>query len=219
MDTTAIGVPTVGAETLKTVGKQELDSSDFMTLFITQLQHQDPMEPMDSSDMATQLADFSNMEATMRMADSMDQLLEYQTSQNNLQLLTLLDQEVRVYGNGIGVNGDEIGQGEFGLDQDADMAVLEIRDAGDRLVKLVDLGSLSSGTHDIEWDGTDMLGDKVDDGLYLFEVKAYDQGGQQLTADYKTTGMVTGVDYETGTAMLVLDHYVPANVGAVIGVI
>ncbi len=220
MDTAAIGLPLAEADPLfKPVGKQELTSSDFMTLFITQLQHQDPMEPMDSSDMATQLADFSNMEATMRMADSMDQLLEYQTSQNNLQLLSLLDQDVRVFGNGIGVNGDEIGQGEFDLNQDADTAVLEIRDAGNRLVKLVDLGSLSMGSHNVEWDGTDMLANKVEDGAYIFNVKAYDQSGQQLAVDYKTTGTVTGVDYETGTARLILDHHVPAEVGSVVGVI
>lgn len=220
METTPVGIPLAETDPLfKPVGKDELTSSDFMTLFITQLQHQDPMEPMDSSDMATQLADFSNMEATMRMADSMDQLLEYQTSQNNLQLLTLLDQDVRVYGNGIGVNGDEIGKGEFSLEQDADMAVLEVRDAGNKLVALVDLGSISMGNHDVEWDGTDMLGNKVEDGLYVFEVKAYDQAGQQLSADYKTTGKVTGIDYETGTALLVLDQQVPVNVGAVISVI
>jgi flagellar basal-body rod modification protein FlgD len=86
-------------------------------------------------------------------------------------------------------------------------------------VKLVDLGALSMGSHTVDWDGTDMLGKKVDDGAYNFTVKAFDQAGQQLTADYKTTGKVTGIDYETGTARLVLDHHVPADVGAVIGVI
>ncbi|MEN8257064.1 MAG: flagellar hook capping FlgD N-terminal domain-containing protein [Thermodesulfobacteriota bacterium] len=220
MDTTAIGVPLAETDPLfKPVGKDELSSSDFMTLFITQLQHQDPMEPMDSSDMATQLADFSNMEATMRMADSMDQLLEYQTSQNNLQLLSLLDQDVRVYGNSIGVTGDVIGQGEYSLAQDAEVAVLEVRDAANRLVKIVDLGRASMGDHAVEWDGTDMLDKKVEDGAYIFNVKAYDQAGQQLTVDYKATGKVTGIDYETGTARLVLDNHVPAAVGSVIGVI
>jgi flagellar basal-body rod modification protein FlgD len=220
METTAVGIPLAESDPLfKPVGKQELTSSDFMTLFITQLQHQDPMEPMDSSDMATQLADFSNMEATMRMADSMDQLLEYQTSQNNLQLLTLLDKEVRVYGNGVGVSGDEVGRGEFNLKEDADMAMLEIRDAANRLVKVVDLGALAMGDHDMEWDGTDMLDKKVADGPYTFNVKAYTAAGQQLIVDYKATGLVTGIDYETGTARLILDHHVPAEVGAVIGVI
>ena len=220
METAAAGIPLAEADPLfKPVGKQELTSSDFMTLFITQLQHQDPMEPMDSTDMATQLADFSSMEATMRMADSMDQLLEYQTSQNNLQLLTLLDQDVRVYGNSIGVTGDVVGQGEYSLNQDAEQAVLEVRDAANRLVKLVDLGSISMGDHAVEWDGTNMLDKKVEDGAYIFNVKAYDQAGQQLTVDYKSTGKVTGIDYETGTARLILDNHVPATVGSVIGVI
>lgn len=220
METSTIGIPLAQADPLfKPVGKQELDSSDFMTLFITQLQHQDPMEPMDSSQMATQLADFSNMEATMQMADSMDQLLEYQTSQNNLQLLSLLDKDVQVFGHSIGVSGEEIGGGEFNLQEDADMAVLEIRDAADRLVKIIDLGRISRGIHPVEWDGTDMLDKKVEDGAYSFDVKAYDQAGQQIAADYKASGRVTGIDYESGTALLVLDHHVPTSVGAVAGVI
>ena len=99
------------------------------------------------------------------------------------------------------------------------MAVLEIRDAANRLVKIVDLGQLPMGTHELEWDGTDMLDKKVGDGAYIFNVKAYDASGQQLAVDYKAIGKVTGIDYETGTARLVLDHHVPAEVGAVVGVI
>ncbi|MCK5437335.1 MAG: flagellar hook assembly protein FlgD, partial [Desulfobulbaceae bacterium] len=44
MDTAISGIPTVTNE-MKTVGKKNLDRNDFMKLFITQLQYQDPMEP------------------------------------------------------------------------------------------------------------------------------------------------------------------------------
>ncbi|PKN22056.1 MAG: flagellar biosynthesis protein FlgD [Deltaproteobacteria bacterium HGW-Deltaproteobacteria-3] len=66
---TSATLPLQDTTTLSTVGKSTLDRSDFMTLFITQMQHQDPLEPMDSTDMASQLAQFSNMEATMKMSD------------------------------------------------------------------------------------------------------------------------------------------------------
>ncbi len=190
-----------------------------MTLFIAQLQYQDPMEPMDSGEMASQMAEFSNMEATMAMAENMEELLEYTTSQNNLQLLSLLDQEVRVFGNGIGVNDGDIGSGEYILSEDADVAVLEIRDAGGRLVKLEDLGSQSLGSHVLDWDGKDMMGVDVDDGAYTFHIKGYTASGQEVGVDSRAVGMVTGVDYSTGTAMLVLDHHVSAEVGSVLGVI
>ncbi len=219
--TTAID-PTLSAgmqTEMKTTGKAELDQADFMTLFITQLQYQDPMEPMDSNEMASQLAEFSNMEATMKMADNMEKLLEYQTSQNNLQLLTLLDKDVRIYGNGIGVTGEDVGQGEFILEEDAEMTVAEIYDSAGRLKKIIDLGRQSMGSHALEWDGTDMLDKHVEDGAYSFQIKAYSQNGQEIAAEYRTSGKVTGVDYETGSARLVLDNYIPAEVAAVIGVI
>jgi len=78
-------LPIQDTTSLSTVGKSSLDRDDFMTLFITQMQHQDPLEPMDSTDMASQLAQFSNMEATMKMSDNLEKLLGYQVSQNNLQ--------------------------------------------------------------------------------------------------------------------------------------
>ena len=207
------------SEIFKPVGKSELGKDDFMTLFITQLQHQDPMKPMEPNEMASQLAEFSNMEATMKMADNIEQLLEYQTSQNNLQLLTLLYQYVRVYGNGLAVSEGETGAGEFILDQDADTVVAEIRDSAGRLVKIMDMGSRALGSHAIEWDATDMMDKEVQDGAYTFDIKAYTAAGQEVGVDYRSSGKVTGVDYETGTARLVLDHHIPAEVASVIGVI
>lgn len=213
------GVPTVDTGGMKTTGKADLDQADFMKLFLAELQYQDPMDPMDNAEMASQMAEFSNMEATNRMADNIEDLLEYSTSQNNLQLLTLLDQDVRVVGNSIGVNGTDIGSGEFVLAEDADSAFLEIRDAGGKLVMLEDLGAISYGSHPLEWDGTDTVGGAVGDGAYTFNIKAYTAAGQQVGVDYSISGTVTGVDYASGTAMLVLDNHVPAEVGAVLGVI
>ena len=212
-------LPMVQEESLyKPVGKSELDRQDFMTLFITQLQYQDPMKPMDSYEMASQLAQFSNMEATMKMADNMEELLEYQTSQNNLQLLTLLDKDVRILGNEIGVNGDEQGIGEFTLLDNADTCVVEIYDSGEHLVRSLNLGSMSADTYTLDWDGQDSLGEDVADGAYGYVVKAYDITGQEIGIDYQTVGKVTGLDFDSGKARLVLDNYIDADVGAVIGV-
>ncbi|MCK5196596.1 MAG: flagellar hook assembly protein FlgD [Desulfobulbaceae bacterium] len=212
-------IPMYQEESLyKPVGKSELDRQDFMTLFITQLQYQDPMKPMDSYEMASQLAQFSNMEATMKMADNMEELLEYQTSQNNLQLLTLLDKDVRILGNEIGVNGDEQGIGEFTLLDNADTCVVEIYDSGEHLVRSLNLGSMSADTYTLDWDGQDSLGEDVADGAYGYVVKAYDITGQEIGIDYQTVGKVTGLDFDSGKARLVLDNYIDADVGAVIGV-
>ncbi len=94
--TSATDVPTyTPPPDFPAVGKKDLDESDFMKLFITQLQYQDPSKPMDTNEMASQLAQFSSMQATMKMSDGMDNLLAYQKSQNNLQLLNLLNTDVQ----------------------------------------------------------------------------------------------------------------------------
>ncbi|MBU4295117.1 MAG: flagellar hook assembly protein FlgD [Desulfobulbaceae bacterium] len=202
-----------------TVGKRELDQYDFMNLLITQLQYQDPMKPMDTYEMASQLSQFSNMQATLEMSDNMEKLLNYQTSQNNLQLLTLLDNQVQIIGNTMGVNEGVPGGGEYTLPEDADTCVVEIYDAGGHLVQMVDAGALSSGTHPLEWDGKDALGETVDDGAYTYWVKAYNALGEQLDVDYRVSGMVTGVTFDSGTAQLKLDNCVGADVGSVVSVL
>ncbi|MCK9296865.1 MAG: flagellar hook assembly protein FlgD [Desulfobulbaceae bacterium] len=203
----------------KPVGKKELDQYDFMNLLITQLQYQDPMKPMDTYEMASQLSQFSNMEATLRMSDNMEKLLDYQTSQNNLQLLTLLDNQVQITGNTMGVNEGTPGGGEFTLAEDADTCAVEIYDAGGHLVQMIDAGAVSSGTYPLEWDGKDAQGETVEDGAYTYWVKAYNALGEQLDVDYRVSGKVTGVTFDSGTAQLKLDNFVGADVGSVVSVL
>ena len=201
------------------VGKKELDKSDFMTLFITQLEFQDPMKPMDSYEMASQLAQFSNMEATMKMADNMESLLEYQTSQNNLQLLTLLDTEVQTGGNIIGVTGESSGRGKFTFQEAPDVCLVEIYDAADHLVRIIDVGSVPAGTYDLDWDLNDMTGEKVEPGSYSYVVTALDLSGQEIEVDYKSTGLVSGIEFDSGQALLTLNGFVPVSVSDVSSVV
>jgi flagellar basal-body rod modification protein FlgD len=200
------------------VGSKDLGKSDFMTLFITQLQYQDPLEPMDSYEMASQLAEFSNMEATMEMSENMEKLLEYQTSQNNLQLLTLLDSNVQVEGNSMGVVDGQATPTEFSMKDDAESVIVEIYDIGDHIVWQDDMGRQGPGTYEIDWDGNDMAGNPVEDGPYKYSVKAVRASGEYIDVDYRTTGKVTGIDFEGGVVSMILDDYIEAGVGDIIKV-
>ena len=197
------------------IGKKDMERSDFMTLFITQLQYQDPMKPMDSYEMASQLAQFSNMEATMKMSENMEKLLEYQTSQNNLQLLTLLDNEVQFSGNMMGVVDGVATSTEFDLLEGANSVKVEVFDAAGRPVWQQQMGSLQTGTYEVNWDGMNMVGDPVEDGAYEYVVTALDVDGSQVGIDYRSTGTVTGVNFDSGTAMLTIDGFIETGVADV----
>lgn len=213
--TTSI-LPTQDATALKTVGDSSLDRDDFMTLFLTQMQHQDPLEPMDSTDMAAQLAQFSNMEATMKMSDNLEKLLGYQVSQNNLQLLTLIGKEVQGSGNTMGVVEGKVSTTQYALADAAETCRIEIYDSAGRMVDTVELGYVASGEHDLTWDATTPSGTVVADGQYTYNVVAINALGQKIDVDYRTTGMVTGVNFDGATAQVTVDKSIMMNVADIL---
>lgn len=214
--TTSSTLPVQDAATLAAVGKKTLDRSDFMTLFITQMQHQDPLEPMDSTDMASQLAQFSNMEATMKMSDNLEKLLGYQVSQNNLQLLTLIGKEVQGAGNTMGVVEGKVSTTQYTLADAADSCRIEIYDSAGRMADTVELGYAASGLHELTWDATTPSGTVVDDGQYTYNVVAINALGQKVDVDYRSTGRVTGVNFDGGKAQVTVDKSVTMNVADIL---
>ncbi len=218
MSISSVTDSTILAQPDNAVGNKELGRSDFMTLFITQLQYQDPMKPMDSYEMASQLAQFSNMEATMKMSGSMDKMLEYQTSQNNLQVLSLLDSEVQVEGNMMGVKSGEVSTNQFAISEQTESVAVEIYDSANRMVWQQDMGSLSADVYELAWDGNNSAGEEVADGAYRYVVKAYGFNGELVDVGYTSTGTVTGIQFKDGAAMLTLDDYIETSVGEILKV-
>jgi flagellar basal-body rod modification protein FlgD len=57
---------------------QLLSSTQFMQLFLAQLQNQDPSSPLDANTLTTQLAQLSTFESTQNLTASFDQMLQLQ---------------------------------------------------------------------------------------------------------------------------------------------
>ena len=54
----------------------QLGKNDFLTMIITQLQNQDPLNPLDNSQFITQLAQFSTLEQMSNMSSQLNSLGE-----------------------------------------------------------------------------------------------------------------------------------------------
>ncbi|MHC4944469.1 MAG: flagellar hook assembly protein FlgD [Planctomycetota bacterium] len=80
---------------------QELGKNEFMTLLVTQLQNQDPFEPVENTDFITQLAQFSTLEQAEQTTENLGLLADYQQSTFQLISLTeganLIGKEVTYY--------------------------------------------------------------------------------------------------------------------------
>ncbi|MGE3276349.1 MAG: flagellar hook assembly protein FlgD [Vicinamibacterales bacterium] len=67
--TSGVGGTTNSAAAL-TAASPELDKNAFLTLLVTQLQNQDPTNPMDNAEFINQLATFSSLEKLTEIAES-----------------------------------------------------------------------------------------------------------------------------------------------------
>ena len=203
MTTTEISAAaTSGSSESYAPAKAVLGKEDFLKLLVEQLKNQDPLNPMESTEFTSQLAQFSSLEQLTNMNESLEYLQLYQSSINNAQAVGFIGKTVKATGDSIIVKDGSSNQLQFDLAGDAETVNITIYDASDNLVKTINCGSLGDGEQSIEWDGTNDDGETVSDGTYTFVVSAADAGGETIEASTYMTVEVTGVTFKEGNAYL-----------------
>jgi len=195
------------SSTATTNGNSTLDKDAFMKMFLAQLQNQDPLNPMDATQMASQLAQFSMVEQLTNLNSTATNLVAKQTGATNAQLLNLLGREAVVKGNTVYLADNKITQASFKVDKDA-YCQAKIYSADGTLVKTITLGQQSADqTVVVGWDGTDESGSKVADGTYTFKVAAERADGATVTVTTYAGGLITGFKTDDqGNPQLTLNH-------------
>ena len=92
--------------TPKTTTTKTLGKDDFMKLLLAQLKNQDPLKPLDGTDFAAQLAQFSSLEQLSNMNTELKNLSVNQMTMNYAQSVNLIGKNVVTNsGNSLTVNG------------------------------------------------------------------------------------------------------------------
>jgi flagellar basal-body rod modification protein FlgD len=71
MQVTAAAATGNNQKTSTTGSKQQIDSTEFMTLLVTQLQNQDPMNPMDQQAFMGELAQIQSVSELQKIGDTL----------------------------------------------------------------------------------------------------------------------------------------------------
>ena len=188
-----------------------LGQDDFLTLLLTQLQNQDPLNPMESTEFTSQLAQFTSLEELFEINDNLAGIQDMIYTQGEDDLLGLIGKTVKANDNTILVADGNILSGAYTLDEGADVTV-SIYDSEGSEIRTLDLGWKEIGDYDIDWDGRDASGEKIGDGTYNFEVTAKDEAGNYIDVNTYIQGEITGVTYEYGVPYLMIgDRLVSTN--------
>ncbi len=200
------------ASTPKTQENSVMGKEDFLTLLVAQLQHQDPLNPAESTEFTAQLAQFSSLEQLQNIETTLNGFEVYQSTLNNIQSSGFIGKTVTATGSMFGVNGGNPDPIRFDLVNDADSVYIQIYDNFGGFVTDIQAGARQAGEQQVAWDGRDSNGATVADGAYTFTVMAMNTDGAIVSANSYTTGIVTGVDYKTGaTNLLINDREVPIS--------
>lgn len=175
----------------------------FLKLLVTQLQYQDPLNPVENTEFTAQLAQFSSLEALTDMSESINQMSSLQGSLNNIQALSFIGKEVSAQGNIIHYGGEDVGI-NFSLDKSAADVMVHIYTEEGIHVRSIGIGEAASGDLEYVWNGTDDSGQAVDSGRYTFIVEAVDYNGQPVSSTSYALGEVTGVRYDEGITYLII---------------
>ncbi len=176
----------------------------FLTLLTTQLQYQDPLDPMDTNEFTSQLVEFTGVEQAINTNKKLDQLI---AMQDGMQL----NDAVNYIGKTIGADGIILmlqdGQSTITYDLGANAAeanILLIDEQGNT-VRTIDAAT-GVGHHEVVWDGLDDDGEPLEDGLYGFLVTAIDSEDNPVPLVQGTAGQVTGVKLVDGEVVLEIDE-------------
>ena len=172
-----------------------MGKDDFLKMMIAQLQHQDPLNPLDGTDFTAQLAQFSSLEQLSNMNTQLETLGLYQASLNNTQSISLIGKEIIAIGNVIKVDGASADLA-YNLSETAKVTI-RIYDEGGNLVDTLEPGTQEEGENLVVWDCSGVAA-----GNYTFEVSANDANGNAVSSYTMLTGKVTGVSFEEGFPVL-----------------
>lgn len=190
---------------MRTVGNAELGKDAFMTLLLTQMKNQDPTSPLQSHEMAAQLAQFTSLEKLSNIDTGIESLRKEAKPDQNLQALSFIGKMVTTDNSKV-TRGDlnETHAVGFNLPADATTMTVNIKNANGDVVRKLDFKALKAGKNEINWNGKTDDGTSAPVGEYTADFEAKNSSGKKLYVESKVEGQITGVNFTAQGPLLMI---------------
>lgn len=163
----------------------------FLKLLVTQMQNQDPLNPLDNAAVTSQLAQLSTVDGINKLNTTVQALSASYAQSQSMQAAALIGRGVLAPGASLPLQSG-VAMGGVELSQPADGVVITVSDQAGNIQQSIDLGAQKAGVVAFQWDGIRSDGTAAANGAYTFSVKAT-QGGNSVTADQLAYGQVGSV--------------------------
>lgn len=192
------------SSTASAVDRKQLagNLNQFLTLLVTQLQNQDPLDPMDTNAFTQQLVQFASVEQQIQQNANLEKLIAAQQASQVGAMTSYLGRTVETAGPVLSLQGGQA-SGTYTLADTAAEATLRIRDTKGKVVHEAAIDP-TAGRHAFAWNGQDQNGVRLADGPYAVEVVAKRRDGAIVESKTTVIGRVTSASFADGETTLLL---------------
>ncbi|MFC1538586.1 flagellar hook assembly protein FlgD [Candidatus Latescibacterota bacterium] len=184
-----------------------LGKDDFLTLLIAQLRNQDPLNPASNTEFIAQLAQFSSLEQMTLMNGNLEKSLSSNVgiaeSISNAMIINYFGKSITAESEYFAYDGGDSAELQFDLERPAAYGTIEITDESGNILTSAALGAMEDGPRFIyEWDGMTTYGVKAKEGIYKYNIKAFDAFDNEINVTQLSSGIVKGISYQDGVTSL-----------------
>jgi flagellar basal-body rod modification protein FlgD len=174
----------------------------FLTLLTTQLQHQDPLSPLDTNQVTQQLVQFASVEQQINMNTSLSTLISLQQTQQATAALNFLGATVVVGGNSAQLAN---GQATWNYSVASPAtATINVSNSSGQLVYST-TQAVQPGTQTFVWNGRNSVGNVMPAGSYTTQITATGANGQPVQVTTQVQGVVSGVNVSANPITLTIN--------------
>jgi flagellar basal-body rod modification protein FlgD len=197
MVTTPTAAPSSSSATIGTAANANAASQlagnfdEFLKLLTTQLQHQDPLSPLDPNQFTQELVQFSSVEQQIQTNTSLSTLISLQQNAQVTSALGFIGHSVVISGTTAQLTNGKA-TWNYSITKPA-TATINISDSTGKTVYSTTQG-VSPGQQTFTWTGQTSNGNVLSSGSYKISITATDANGQSVAVATQAQGVVTGVD-------------------------
>src|SRR5256884_4162270 len=171
----------------------------FLTLLTTQLQNQNPLDPLDTNQFTQQLVQFAGVEQQLRQNDQLKTLIAIEKSSQSTQALAYVGNTVAVDGSKAQFDGTGA---TWNVNTPADSTVAITITSATGQTAFSGSYSLTKGNSSFGWDGKGTDGTQWPKGAYTMTAVGKDSSGKDVAISTEVLGVVDSVDLTASPPLL-----------------
>ena len=181
-----------------------MNKDDFLKLFITQLQNQDPLNPMDGTEQISQLAQLTQVEQSYNTNSYLQSVISALGDSSTLSAISFVGSEVTAAGSKVYLQEDGGADIKLTVPKAAEQITVNIIDGNGTVVRTLTGGATAAGESSLAWDGKDSSGVQLPSGAYTVAATGLDTAGNGFTCSPFIRGVVEGINFAGSSPLLVI---------------